>query len=369
MVCHKLLPIIIALLCLHGRCVAQTAFQQSTIDSLEQILWVSGQLRLDTAWRPYLQRFRPPLTEKIPLVQQEVPLINKAPLRFQANPEALDTLRFAIQNRGRLPIRQVRILDGDVEVFKHTRITRNKPLEGFLVASNAGSYTLEINHHAPLPTTVSVSLKLARRQKNIIREEKQDTAWIEQQQTLIIRDTIATIFHDQPYQLHPRRDITQLPYLKILWQLPDIENIIGWAYWVGVGKSTIQAYDNLRNTLVDTEPLLAFAKAGKSLPPHTQTAAEIAFCNHTQFLKALRNQPFTSSALARTSNGKPHYGYVSGSNILNSAEPIFLMIKNTSDLYDYPVMVKGLVLSTESKETTTTIQKPVFHPYFQLSLQ
>jgi hypothetical protein len=368
MVCHKLLPII-ALLCCHGLGSAQPAYQQSTIDSLEQILWVSGQLRLDTAWRPWLQRFRPPLTEKIPLVQQEIPLNNKAPLRFQANPETLDTLLFSIQNRGRLPIRQVRILAGDVEVFKHTRITRNKPLEGFLVANAGGSYTLEINHHAPLPTTVSVSLKLAKRQKMIIREEKQDTAWTEQQQTLIIRDTIATIFHDQPYQLHPRRDITQLPYLKILWQLPDMDNVIGWAYWVGVGKSTLQAYDNLRNTLAGTEPLLAFAKAGNPLPPHSQQAAEIAFCNHTQFLKAIRNLPFSASALAKTSKGKPHYGYVNGGNILNSAEPVFLMIKNTSDLYDYPVLVKGIVLSTETKETTTTIQQPVFLPYIQLSLQ
>jgi hypothetical protein len=357
------------LLFLQGLCTAQPAYNRAVADSLEQILWVSGQLRLDTSWRHYLPLLRPPLTEKIPLVQQEVSLSAKAPLSFTAEANALDTLIFAIQNRGRLPIRQVRILAGNVEVLKQTNITRKKPMEGFLLASTGGSYTLDIEHHAPLPTTVSVSLKLARRQKKIVSQEKQDTTWIEQQLTLISRDTLATLFIDQEYALYPRRDITQLPYLKILWQLPELDNIIGWAYWVGIGKAAMQAYDNQRHMLAGAEPLLAFAKAGSSLPTQPPTPTELAFCSHTQFQRALRNQTFSPSALAKASKGKPHYGYVIGNHILNSAEPIFLMIKNNSDLYEYPVRVKGMVFSTEAKETASTLSQPVFHPYIQLSLQ
>ena len=341
-------------------------------DTLQWQLWQEGTLILSDTLIPLADSILPPPPEQTLLVRQDIRVsARKEPVNFEASLEKGDSLFFRVQNLAPVKLRQVRLLEGDVVVFDAGDISRKGPLESYYVATDAGRFTLQLVNGQFFSLPVSVNMTLHKRQMEILKETLTDTLWQELEETWMAMDTTVEIFTDQTLNLSPRRDITKPPYLRLLWDFPKDGNILGWAYWIGVGRQAIQKYDQIRiQHSAGVEPLEWFARNPRNtLPGHSQSQVDIILCTGKNCERAERNQTFRAFPLETLPGSKLNYALVRGMPDEFRRNPLFTLLRNTSDLYDYPVRVIGLVLLGNPIELTKKVRRFELKNSLQLSLQ
>jgi hypothetical protein len=168
---------------------------------------------------------------------------------------------------------------------------------------------------------------------------------------MVIKEVSDTIYHlvdEKQYNLAPLLDITNPHKLKIPLVIDNLENLLGWGYWVGISKSDIDNYSQLYELIFD-EPLKLFAKSELiktsskfTLPKTLNENLKIDFKNNSSDSISL-NSTISYSFFKTDSLSKPLKGE--------------LRITNLSKLYDYMITLKtvgvNIVKSKVQEEETT----------------
>jgi hypothetical protein len=344
----------------------------SLLDSLNLQFLSDGSLILQDSLIEFAALIRPPAPEQVLLVRRNARIpARQEVLSFEAGLEKGDTLYFKVHNLHPKKLKQIRLLSGKVEVFQAEAISRKSSLQEYFVAQENTTLTLEMVNGFLFPISVDIEMRQHKRQKQILREMFTDTLWQEFEESWMEMDTTVEIFTHQELNLSPRRDITKPPHLRVLWNFPDRDNILAWAYWIGVGQQAIQKYEALKLSLPGgQEPLEWFSRNPRNfLPGHQQSQVDIIFCTGKQCERAERRQSFRSFPLSTLPGSTLNYAVMRGMPDNFQRNPLFTLFRNSSDLYDYPVKVVGLVLLGNPITVTRKVKRFELKNKVQLSLQ
>ena len=151
---------------------------------------------------------------------------------------------------------------------------------------------------------------------------------------IIIKEVLDTLYHlvdEKQYKLAPYLDITNPHKLKIPLVIDNLENLLGWGYWLGISKPDIDNYSQLYELIFD-EPLKLFAKSeliktsSKFILPKTLNEnLKIDFKNNSNDNISL--------------NSTISYSFFKSDSLSTSLKGE-LSITNNSKIYDYMITLK-----------------------------
>ena len=241
----------------------------------------------------------------------------------------------------------IEFVEGDQVRYQYFDLKKRDKIKGSFKVLNDNPVIFNVTKKGFTKSALKVKVKKTLG-SNLIVERVIDS--LEENQMVIkeVSDTIYHLVDEKQYNLAPLLDITNPHKLKIPLVIDNLENLLGWGYWVGISKSDIDSYSQLYELIFD-EPLKLFAKSELiktsskfTLPKTLNENLKIDFKNNSDDSISL-NSTISYSFFKTDSLSKPLKGE--------------LRITNLSKLYDYMITLKtvgvNIVKSKIQKEETT----------------
>ena len=241
----------------------------------------------------------------------------------------------------------IEFVEGDQVRYQYFDLKKRDKIKGSFKVLNDNPVIFNVTKKGFTKSALKVKVKKTLG-SNLIVERVIDS--LEENQMVIkeVSDTIYHLVDEKQYNLAPLLDITNPHKLKIPLVIDNLENLLGWGYWVGISKSDIDSYSQLYELIFD-EPLKLFAKSELiktsskfTLPKTLNENVKIDFKNNSNDSISL-NSTISYSFFKTDSLSKPLKGE--------------LRITNLSKLYDYMITLKtvgvNIVKSKIQKEETT----------------
>ena len=241
----------------------------------------------------------------------------------------------------------IEFVEGDQVRYQYFDLKKKDKIKGSFKVLNDNPVIFNVTKKGYTKSSLKVKVKKTLG-SNLIVERVIDS--LEENQMVIkeVSDTIYHLVDEKQYNLAPLLDITNPHKLKIPLFIDNLENLLGWGYWVGISKSDIDNYSQLYELIFD-EPLKLFAKSELiktsskfTLPKTLNENLKIDFKNNSNDSISL-NSTISYSFFKTDSLSKPLKGE--------------LRITNLSKLYDYMITLKtvgvNIVKSKVQEEETT----------------
>ena len=241
----------------------------------------------------------------------------------------------------------IEFVEGDQVRYQYFDLKKRDKIKGSFKVLNDNPVIFNVTKKGYTKSALKVKVKKTLG-SNLIVERVIDSL---EENHLVIKEVSDTIYHlvdEKQYNLAPLLDITNPHKLKIPLVIDNLENLLGWGYWVGISKSDIDNYSQLYELIFD-EPLKLFAKSELiktsskfTLPKTTNENLKIDFKNNSNDNISL-NSTISYSFFKTDSLSNPLKGE--------------LRITNLSKLYDYMITLKtvgvNIVKSKVQEEETT----------------
>ena len=224
----------------------------------------------------------------------------------------------------------IEFVEGDQVRYQYFDLKKKDKIKGSFKVLDDNPVTFNVTKRGFTKSALKVKVKKTLG-SNLIVERVIDS--LEENQMVIkeVSDTIYHIVDEKQYNLAPYLDITNPHKLKIPLVIDNLENLLGWAYWIGISKSDIDNYSQLYELIFD-EPLKLFAKSELiktsskfTLPKTLNENLKIDFKNNSDDNISL-NSTISYSFFKTDSLSNPFKGE--------------LRITNLSKLYDYMITLK-----------------------------
>jgi len=194
--------------------------------------------------------------------------------------------------------------------------------------------------------------------KEVIAELVRDTVIMIKKVPGILRDTTYQDILNQNYLIRPGLEITSSPFLQIPLEIPEIDNYYGFVFWIGMNSQMV---------LSDESDLIRVFKGDiRELPISHHPELEWGWSNseNIQRFKAESSfQPFSFNYLKK---GKTEsWGVVLGKPLT----PVYFILKNNSNLYEYPIKIIIKAIIINSYEGEIDLEERVISEYIQLTLK
>ena len=234
----------------------------------------------------------------------------------------------------------VEFLEGEQTRFQHFNLSKQDKVSGSfkVIADNPVVFNIVKKGYSKASLKVTIKKVLG---TNLIVERTKDS--IEEVRTVIreISDTLYHLIDEKQYTLAPQLDLTKGHEVEIPLIVNELDNVIGWGFWIGLNKSDSENYRKLSEVIAE-EPLLLFAKteltktaSGFSLPHSDVENLKVKFFNNSQDTLSLNSfdtyRFFKSDSLSNKSKGK-------------------LTIKNNSKLYDQLITLKSIAVNIKKSK-------------------
>jgi hypothetical protein len=241
----------------------------------------------------------------------------------------------------------IEFVEGDQVRYKYFDLKKKDKIKGSFKVINDNPVIFNVTKKGYSKSALKVKVKKTLG-SNLIVERVIDSL---EENHLVIKEVSDTIYHlvdEKQYNLAPYLDITNPHKLKIPLVIDNLENLLGWGYWLGISKSDIDNYSQLYELIFD-EPLKLFAKSELiktnskfTLPKTLNENLKIDFKNNSNDNISL-NSTISYSFFKTDSLSNPSKGE--------------LRITNLSKLYDYMITLKtvgvNIVKSKVQEEETT----------------
>lgn len=241
----------------------------------------------------------------------------------------------------------IEFVEGDQVRYKYFDLKKKDKIKGSFKVINDNPVIFNVTKKGYSKSALKVKVKKTLG-SNLIVERVIDSL---EENHLVIKEVSDTIYHlvdEKQYNLAPYLDITNPHKLKIPLVIDNLENLLGWGYWLGISKSDINNYSQLYELIFD-EPLKLFAKSELiktsskfTLPKTLNENLKIDFKNNSNDNISL-NSTISYSFFKTDSLSNPSKGE--------------LRITNLSKLYDYMITLKtvgvNIVKSKVQEEETT----------------
>lgn len=242
-----------------------------------------------------------------------------------------DVLNYSFSNNKSGKIEEILIYEGDKIRFAHNNLKRNKSIDGSFQIIQDNKIILKITNYGFFKSNLSV--KLDNISKNFKTEKLLDSIIGKEIITQKITDTIFMVDPNKIFSLPPYLDITNKPELSIPINIENIENTIGWGYWISLNKDELNSFNRVIED-GNEDPLLVYAKS------------EI-FKNNFDFYLPITNSPYvelklqSNYDLKSSLNSERNFDFfVYDFSEFDEIPEFFLNFKNYSKLYDYKVTFK-----------------------------
>jgi hypothetical protein len=168
-----------------------------------------------------------------------------------------------------------------------------------------------------------------------------------------VADTIYHLVDEKQYTLAPQLDITNGHQLTMPLSVDDLDNLLGWGFWIGLNQKDIENYTKLFEQNPD-DPLKLFAKSELT---KVGLNVQLPYSLDENLIINFKN----SSGDALSLNSTKTYSFFS-SDSLSQDYKGELRITNKSKLYDYMITVKTVGVNVikskvEEEETTYTLNE------------
>ena len=246
----------------------------------------------------------------------------------------------------------IEFVEGAEVRYQHFDLKKNDKIKGSFKVLEDNPVTFNITKRGASKGAIKVKVKKTLG-TNLIVEKVTDS--LEKTQ-MVVREVADTLYHlvdEKQYTLAPQLDITNTHQLTMPLLVEDIDNLLGWGFWIGLNEADVADYTKLLEEYPE-EPLKIFAqselvKSGLSVQlPYTQDENLIVnFRNYSKDKLSL--------------NSTETYSFFSADSLSNDFKGE-LRITNLSKLYDYMITVKtvgvNIVISkVEEQETTDTLNE------------
>tara|TARA_B100000965_G_scaffold303641_1_gene262371 strand:+ start:2480 stop:3610 length:1131 start_codon:yes stop_codon:yes gene_type:complete len=242
-----------------------------------------------------------------------------------------DVLNYSFSNNKSGKIEEILIYEGDKIRFAHNNLKRNKSIDGSFQIIQDNKIILKITNYGFFKSNLSV--KLDNISKNFKTEKLLDSIVGKEIITQKITDTIFMVDPNKIFPLPPYLDITNKPELSIPINIENIENTIGWGYWISLNQDELNSFNRVIED-GNEDPLLVYAKS------------EI-FKNNFDFYLPITNSPYvelklqSNYDLKSSLNSERNFDFfVYDFSEFDKIPEFFLNFKNYSKLYDYKVTFK-----------------------------
>lgn len=253
------------------------------------------------------------------------------PVSYEYDVKQGDIVYFSFTNNKSGNIEEIILYEGDKVRFAHNNLKRKKSIDGSFEVINDNKLVLKITNYGFFKSNINIKLKNI--SKKIKTEKLFDSVVGKEIITQKITDTIFVVDDNKIFSLPPYLDITNKPELTIPISLDNIENTIGWGYWISLNQDEL---DRFNKEIEDgnEDPLIVYAKS------------EI-FKNNFDFNLPIINSPYvelelkSNYELSSSLNSERNYDFFTFNfSSFDKTPKFFLNFKNYSKLYDYVVTFK-----------------------------
>ena len=347
-------------LSLVNRSNGENQISATKLDSLKQKLLSDGSLTVDPAEAYLIDYLRPEQDpDTIFLANLYVETGKRGiPIAFQYQVNKNDQIFFEFENQKSKKIQKIEIIEGDESRFNYANLKKKDKVAGSFNIQSDNTMTITVLKKGFFSSVVKMKIKKLPKAKAYTVKMVKDT--LIETRTVVeeVTDTLFAKIDEKTYSLSPRLDITHISRIDFPIAINEVENLIGWGYWLGLDKDDINNYNVLAETDQDAEPLIGFIKSELNLRE-----------NHVYLPRAqnpdvnLRIEKWVSDSPSL--NSTKNFGYFSGdANSQNQKATIY--VANESKLYSYDISL--LVVAVNVEHSQKEVEKEFYTEIPRLKL-
>jgi len=311
-------------------------YNQTYIDSLRAILIDKGSLKLKPI-ESFLVKHLRSKSPKDTLFMTNMFLSspsNGEVKSFEFEVFKDDVIYYEITNTKSNTLKELSIFEGDkIRVLKNN-LKKKETIKGQLYIAMDNVLTLNVSNDnfiknkGILKSKLKITLKKTAPDLNLNVEIKQDTIIQSRPFVEVVNDTVYKLIENKKFNLGPRLDLTKNHQQTFDINIDDFESLIGWGYWIGLDKKSIDTYNELSAT---ESALIGFSKNELK---KTLNAIELPVNENQDVRLLIKNQSLDARSYNYASNFAFYKSDEFTEKMTKKAE---VHMTNNSTLYAYDV--------------------------------
>lgn len=343
---------------------AQSASPQETpptqIDSLREKLLSDGSVKINPTQAYLIDYLRPKENlDTLFLANLFFPTEKRGiPVAFQYQVKKDDQIFFEFENQKARKIKKIEIIEGGESRFYHTNLKKKKKIEGSLTVQSDNTMTINVVKSGFFKSVVRMKIRKLSKPQSYTVEMVNDTL-IETR--TVVEEVIDTLFakvEEKKYSLSPRLDITHVSRMDFPIAINDVDHLIGWGYWLGLGQDDLEKYKTLAQSDPEMEPLISFIKSELSIiDKHTYLPRSENPDVYLQINKLVSDSPSLNTA--------KNFGYFTCGEA-SPSQKAKIYLANRSKLYRHDISL--LVVAVNVEYSQKEIEKEFYTEIPRLKL-
>lgn len=291
---------------------------------------------------------------------------NNTPVSYQYSVNAGDTFYFSFENKKRKKIFSLEVVEGAEVRYISKNITKKEPVKFSFQVQQDGIISINLTNKYFFKAYGHLMVWIKKKKPELEVSLKRDTI-IELQPGMIHRaDTVFVPMLDEQVLVHSKLDLSHSNKYQRALNIPLVENLVGWIFWVGETKAALERLNYLQEQL-GKDPLVAYAlNQTLFLPAVDNLDISWVFQNKALGDAFFRgNQSISNRFEIFKGDQEENYGMVNTS----FPEGLFFTCINQSNLYDYYVSLKitGMVINKVEEEGE--IEVPIVNEYYEVTVK
>lgn len=330
------------------------------IDSLKEKLMTDGSIKLNPDDAFLIDYLRPKQTlDTLFLANLYFPTESRGiTTSFQYEVKKDDQIFFEFENQKSRKVKRIEIIEGGESRFYHTDLKKKKKIEGRLTIQSDNIMTIKVVRSGFFKSVVRMKIRKLSKPQSYTIEMVNDT--LVETKTVVeeVVDTLFAKVEEKKYSLSPRLDITHLSRLDFPIEINNIDNLIGWGYWLGLSQDDLEKYNSLAENDPEMEPLISFIKSELSISEnHTYLPRAENPDVYLQINKLVMDTPSLNTA--------KNFGYFNCKEA-SSAQKAKVYLANRSKLYQHDISL--LVVAVNVEHSQKEIEKEFYTEIPRLKL-
>ncbi len=343
---------------------AQRTYTQETstmqIDSLREKLFSNGSVKINPAQSYLIDYIRPKENmDTLFLANLFFPTEKRGiPVAFQYEVKKDDQIFFEFENQKARKIKKIEIIEGGESRFYYTNLKKKKKIEGSLTIQSNNTMTINVVKSGFFKSVVKMKIRKLSKPQSYTVEMVNDT--LVETRTLVeeVIDTLFSMVEEKKYSLSPRLDITNVSRMDFPIAINDVDNLIGWGYWLGLGQDDLVKYKNLAQSDPEMEPLISFIKSELTISQkHTYLPRSENPDVSLKINKLVSDSPSLNSA--------KNFGYFSCGKV-SPSQKAKIYLSNRSKIYRHDISL--LVVAVNLEHSKKEIEKEFYTEIPRLKL-
>ena len=322
------------------------------IDSLKEKLMTDGSIKLNLEDAFLIDHLRPKqILDTLFLANLYFPTESRGiPTSFQYEVKKDDQIFFEFENQKSRKVKKIEITEGGESRFYHTNLKKKKKIEGHLTIQSDNIMTIKVVKSGFFKSVVRMKIRKLSKPQSYTVEMVNDT--LVETRTVVeeVVDTLFAKVEEKKYSLSPRLDITHMNRMDFPIEINDVDNLIGWGYWLGLSEDDLEKYKTLAENDPEMEPLISFVKSELNISESNTYLPRAENSDvYLQINKLVTDSPSLNTA--------KNYGYFNCEEVSPSRKAE-IYLANKSKLYQHEISL--LVVAVNVEHSQKEIEKEFY---------